>query len=254
MKIVGENCTTEEVLAALRQAYAGGIVTGLDTETKGIDPGSTAAAHGGEGQIVCWSLSIPDTPYEKVFLWADQLPKFKPWLENKEALKCGHNIFGFDRHMFANHGINLMGIAGDTLRLSRLLYSCKLRKHGLKPLALHRLGIKQDKFKDLFMRPRSSVRFVQEQKKVKGEVILLDYRYTKRKVGDHKGVPTILATGERGFFVKTTEFIPLDEIPRDYPDRLQALYEYATADAYITQKLYYDFKRELSEVEWIISK
>jgi hypothetical protein len=249
--IVGENLTRAELDVELSLCVAKQEVVGLDTETMGIDPRSTAPASG-VGRIACWSISTPR--YGKVFLWGDQLEYFRSWLESKHALKVGHNIFGFDKHMFANHGITLRGVVGCTQRLSRLLYCCKMRSHGLKDLAFNWLGIEMDKMKDLFQRPAHSLEFVQEVRTRKGVKEPLEYRESKRKVGDVKGVPTLFATGERGKFGKKMEFIPLTDIPSLYPERLQALYLYATLDAEATRLLYHALRAELEKVEWQVKK
>lgn len=248
--IVGENLTAAKLHKELLVCAERSEVVGLDTETEGINPKKQAAASG-HGQIACWSISTPK--YEQVFLWADQLKHFKPWLEST-APKCGHNIFGFDKHMFANHGIVLRGVVGDTLRLSRLLYSCKMRSHGLKDLARNWLNIQQPKMSTLFLRPKHEMIMQVPSRKKAGVVEHPQYRETKRKVGEHKGVPTLLAKGMIGKFGIATEFIPLSKIPEMYPDRLEALYSYATLDALITRKLYAEFTAELRKVEWNVQK
>lgn len=248
VKIVGKNLYVGDLLDHLMN-YSG--VVGLDTETEGINPKKEAPACG-KGRIVCWSVST--SFYPRVFLWGKDLHVLKPWLASADHKKCGHNIYGFDKHMFANHDITLRGIESDTLRLSRLLYCSKERSHGLKALALHQLGIAQPSFASLFMRPAHRMEFVQEGRKKKGVFIPMQYVETKRKVGDKKGVPTILATGERGKFGKALEFIPLSQIPTDYPDRLEALYDYATLDADITRQLHYKLKEQLERKGWKVAK
>ena len=222
--IIGKNLSASELIHELGLCQKYQRVVGLDTETEGINPRKQAPGCGA-GRIVCWSVSTPT--YPKVFLWADQLEYFKPWLQS-DAPKVGHNIYSFDWHMFNNAGIRLNGIAADTKRLSRLIYSCKTRSHGLKDLARNWLGIEQPSYTSLFTRPKHTVEFVQEKRTKKGEVELLDYRETKRKVGEQKGVPTILATGMRGKFGKARELIRLSDIPILYPSRLEALYDYVT--------------------------
>lgn len=248
--IVGKTLTPRALKDELKACQITNEIVGLDTETEGINPFDQASACG-DGRIVCWSVSTPRFP--QVFLWADQLEYFKPWLES-EAPKVGHNIYSFDYHMFANMGIRLNGVSADTKRLSRLIYSCKTRSHGLKDLSKNWLGIEQPSYKSLFTRPKHTVEFVQEKRKVKGSVELLAERITKRKVGEHKGVPTLLVTGERGKFGAATELIPLSRITTDYPDRLEALYEYASLDAQLTRLLYHEFRKELVNTEWKVSK
>ena len=248
--IVGENLSKWALLEELKHCWRSGIVVGLDSETEGINPRDHAAASG-HGRIVCWSISTPR--YDQVFLWADQLEYFKPWLESS-APKTGHNIFSFDFHMFMNHGIRLGGIVSDTLRLSRLLYSCKQRSHRLEDLAQNWLGVEQSKLKDLFMRPRHTLEQQNPKKTKAGVVTWLEYLETKRKVGPHVKVPTLIARGEIGKFGLAKELIPWSEIITNYPERLPALYEYATLDASITRALHAKFMTELAKVEWKVQK
>ncbi len=42
------------------------------------------------------------------------LDKLKPWLTDASRLKLGQNL-KYDKHIFANHGIELNGIVHDTL-------------------------------------------------------------------------------------------------------------------------------------------
>ena len=45
---------------------------------------------------------------------------FKDYLESPQYKKIWHN-YGFDRHLFNNHGINVSGFAGDTMHMARLV-------------------------------------------------------------------------------------------------------------------------------------
>ena len=73
----------------------------------------------------------------------DQLPRdevlqrLKPWLEDAEKKKLGQHI-KFDRHVFANHGIEVQGYAHDTMLESYVLEVHK--PHGLASLAERHLG------------------------------------------------------------------------------------------------------------------
>lgn len=67
------------------------------------------------------------------------LEKLKPWLEDSSKSKLGQNL-KYDKHIFANHGINLNGIAHDTLLQSYILESH--RPHNMDSLALRHLDIK----------------------------------------------------------------------------------------------------------------
>ena len=218
---------TQEAAEELLFACMAGLgeVFGFDTETVGIDPRKQSPV--GNGRIVCWSLAHEETRW---FLWGEYLELFTPFLESRNHFLVGHNIYGFDRHLVANHGIELNGILGDTLHMSRLLYCSKERSHGLKALAKNRLGIEQPSYASLFSRPTHGIG--------KG----------RASVGRSKraGIPTVLGT-EWSTVGTGTELIPLDEIAEYYPQRLPYLYEYASLDAYITLKLYNEFAAKLAE-------
>jgi len=233
--------------AAVIADMCSGEVIGLDTETEGINPKTTAPASGA-GRIACWSVSTPKFP--RVFLWADTLPVFTHWIENPDYPKVGHNIYGFDKHMFHNSGIKLRGVIADTMRMSRLLYSSKMRSHGLKDLARNWLDISQPSFDSLFRRPKHKIEFIQEKKRG----VEVQFRESYKKVGEHKRVPTTYASGMRGKFGKALDYIPLSSVPTDYPERLQALYDYASLDALLTRELYFKFRDALEKVEWKIAK
>jgi DNA polymerase-1 len=99
-------------------------LTALDTETTSLDP-----------MVRAWSASpSPSTPGEAAYLpLAHTTParrpscratrcwrKLKPWLESLAHAKLGQNL-KYDRHVFANHGIALAGVAHDTLLQSYVL-------------------------------------------------------------------------------------------------------------------------------------
>ena len=67
------------------------------------------------------------------------LEKMKPWLESETKLKVGQNL-KYDKHVFANHGIQLNGIVHDTLLQSYVLESHQ--SHDMDSLALRHLGVK----------------------------------------------------------------------------------------------------------------
>ncbi len=67
------------------------------------------------------------------------LSKLKPWLEDAAKPKLGQNL-KYDKHVFANYGIQLNGIVHDTLLQSYVLESH--RPHNMDSLALRHLDIK----------------------------------------------------------------------------------------------------------------
>jgi len=65
------------------------------------------------------------------------LAKLKPWLVNPEKHKLGQHV-KYDRHVFANHGIEVQGYVHDTMLQSYVLEVHK--PHGLASLAERHLG------------------------------------------------------------------------------------------------------------------
>ncbi|MDE2387740.1 MAG: DNA polymerase I, partial [Betaproteobacteria bacterium] len=74
------------------------------------------------------------------------LNKLKPWLEDEAKAKLGQNL-KYDKHVFANHGIQLNGIAHDTLLQSYVLESH--RPHNMDSLALRHLDVKTISYDDV---------------------------------------------------------------------------------------------------------
>jgi DNA polymerase-1 len=125
-------------------------LTALDTETNSLDEmraeivGISFSVTPGEAAYIPLAHSYPGVP--------DQLPrdevlaKLKPWLENPAALKLGQHV-KYDRHVFANHGIEVQGYAHDTMLQSYVLEVHK--PHGLSSLAQRHLGRSGISFEDL---------------------------------------------------------------------------------------------------------
>jgi len=122
----------------------------LDTETTSLDEmraeivGISFSVTPGEAAYIPLAHNYPDAP--------DQLPrdevlaKLKPWLENPAHKKLGQHI-KYDRHVFANHGIEVQGYAHDTMLQSYVLEVNK--PHGLASLAERHLARSGISFEDL---------------------------------------------------------------------------------------------------------
>jgi len=74
------------------------------------------------------------------------LSRLKPWLESATNPKLGQNL-KYDKHVFANHGIQLNGIAHDTLLQSYVLESH--RPHNMDNMAMRHLDIKTISYDDV---------------------------------------------------------------------------------------------------------
>jgi len=132
--------TREQLEAWIARIEAAQLVA-LDTETDSLDEmraSIVGLSFSTEPGIACYVPLTHD--YQGA---PDQLPRdevlarLKPWLENPEKKKLGQHI-KFDRHVFANHGIEVQGYAHDTMLQSYVLEVHK--PHGLASLAERHLG------------------------------------------------------------------------------------------------------------------
>ena len=122
----------------------------VDTETTSLDEmraeivGISFSVTPGEAAYIPLAHNYPDAPEQ---LPRDEvLAKIKPWLENPAHKKLGQHI-KYDRHVFANHGIEVQGYAHDTMLQSYVLEVHK--PHGLASLAERHLGRSGISFEDL---------------------------------------------------------------------------------------------------------
>ncbi|HZY17954.1 MAG TPA: DNA polymerase I [Ramlibacter sp.] len=140
------NLQYETVLAwdrfdALLARLEAAPLVALDTETSSLDEmlaeivGLSFSVEPGVAAYIPLAHSYAGAP--------DQLPReevlarLKPWLENPERPKLGQHV-KYDRHVFANHGIEVRGYAHDTMLQSYVLEVHK--PHGLASLAERHLG------------------------------------------------------------------------------------------------------------------
>lgn len=105
-----------------------------DTETIDLDVKNEQVI--GNGRIICASaFGGPDidfgngpsnNKYKILGLIIDNFAQnsdlilgLKDYFEDSNFKKIWHN-YGFDRHIFYNHGIDVQGFAGDTMHMARL--------------------------------------------------------------------------------------------------------------------------------------
>ena len=134
----------------------------IDTETTSLDEMCA--------EIVGISLSVAPgeaayIPVKHIYPGAAEqlsrdevLARLKPWLENPAHKKLGQHI-KYDRHVFANHGIEVQGYAHDTMLQSYVLEVHQ--KHGLSSLAERHLGRTGISFEDLCGKGASQICFDQ---------------------------------------------------------------------------------------------
>ena len=126
--------------AWLQKIEAADLVA-LDTETTSLVEmqahivGISVCITSGQAAYIPLGHNAADAPTQLPL--AEVLAKLKPWLENPAKHKLGQHV-KYDRHVFANHGIEVQGYVHDTMLQSYVLEVHK--PHGLESLALRHLG------------------------------------------------------------------------------------------------------------------
>ncbi len=122
----------------------------LDTETTSLDElraeivGISFSVEPGAAAYIPLRHEGPDAPEQLPI--DDVLARLKPWLEDASRPKLGQHV-KYDRHVFANHGIDVRGYAHDTMLQSYVLEVHK--PHGLASLAERHLGRSGIGYEDL---------------------------------------------------------------------------------------------------------
>ncbi len=122
----------------------------IDTETTSLDEmraeivGISVSVTPGQAAYIPLAHNYPDAPRQLPRM--EVLAKLKPWLQDANRKKLGQHI-KYDRHVFANHGIEVQGYAHDTMLQSYVLEVHK--PHGLASLAERHLGRSGISFEDL---------------------------------------------------------------------------------------------------------
>ncbi|WP_137919639.1 DNA polymerase I [Hydrogenophaga sp. 2FB] len=145
----------------LQRVQAAELVA-LDTETTSLDEmraeivGISFSVKPGEAAYIPLRHSGPDAPEQLPF--DEVLARLKPWLEDPSKLKLGQHI-KYDRHVFANHGIEVQGYVHDTMLQSYVLEVHK--PHGLASLAERHLGRQGINYEDLCGKGAHQIPFAQ---------------------------------------------------------------------------------------------
>ncbi len=103
------------------------------------------------------------------------LARLKPWLEDSQKLKLGQHV-KYDRHVLANHGIEVQGFSHDTMLQSYVLEVHK--PHGLESLALRHLGRKGLSYEDLCGKGAHQISFAQVDVATAAQYACEDADYT----------------------------------------------------------------------------
>jgi DNA polymerase I len=125
-------------------------LTAVDTETTSLNEmqaqivGISFSVVPGEAAYIPLAHVGPDAPAQLPL--HEVLARLKPWLEDASQHKLGQHI-KYDRHVFANHGIEVQGYVHDTMLQSYVLEVHK--PHGLSSLAERHLGRTGISYEDL---------------------------------------------------------------------------------------------------------
>jgi DNA polymerase-1 len=134
----------------------------IDSETTSLDEmraqivGISFSVQVGEAAYLPLAHAYPDAP-EQLPL-QQVLARLRPWLEDATRAKLGQHI-KYDRHVFANHGIEVQGYVHDTMLQSYVLEVHK--PHGLASLAQRHVGRSGLSFEDLCGKGASQICFDQ---------------------------------------------------------------------------------------------
>jgi len=138
-----ETILTETQLTSWLSRLEAAPLVALDTETQSLDPmrarlvGLSFAVGPHAAAYVPLGHRYPGAPAQLALEMV--LATLRPWLENPARRKLGQNL-KYDKHVLANHGIRLQGIAHDTLLESYVLEPHKA--HDMDSLAQRHLGHK----------------------------------------------------------------------------------------------------------------
>ncbi|EGG16650.1 mitochondrial DNA polymerase A [Cavenderia fasciculata] len=191
-----------------------------DTEVIDIDVKEQSPI--GHGKIICFSIYCgPDIDFGTGSrIWVDILGSngdeilqiFKEYFEDESIFKVWHN-YAFDRHVFYNHNIDVVGFGGDTMLMARLWDASRMMRGGY---SLE--GLTKD---------------------------LLDKH--KTNMDDLFGQPKLKSDGTPG---KGIILPPLEHLQRS-SKHLTKWIEYSSRDAEVTWMLRENLHKKLMTMEWI---
>ena len=161
---------TWEQFERWRERIEAAALTSIDTETTSLDPmeaklvGISFATAPGEAAYLPLVHRYHGAPAQLPL--AEVLERLRAWLESARHRKLGQHT-KYDRHVFANHGLALNGVAHDTLLQSYVFESDK--GHDLDALAHRHLGLKTIAYDDVTGKGASRIAFEQVEVARAGE-------------------------------------------------------------------------------------
>ncbi len=134
----------------------------LDTETTSLVEmqaqlvGISVCVSAGEAAYIPLAHNAADAPAQLPI--QEVLARLKPWLQDGSKAKLGQHV-KYDRHVFANHGVEVQGYVHDTMLQSYVLEVHK--PHGLESLADRHLGRKGLSYEDMCGKVVHQISFAQ---------------------------------------------------------------------------------------------
>ena len=145
-RTIATNAQLDEVIAAITKAE----LTCFDTETTSLEPmtakivGLSFAWQPFDAVYIPLAHRYPGAPEQLPF--DETLAKLKPWFEDASKKKLAQNA-KYDEHILLNAGIQVRGVAHDTLLADYVLESHK--PHDMDSMAMRFLDEKTIKFEDV---------------------------------------------------------------------------------------------------------
>jgi DNA polymerase-1 len=136
-------------LLSYLQTYDG--VSSVDTETRGWNVEDRCSPKG-KAFATCVTISTDDHPNIYLDNYGSNeglIHILTPWLEDGSKRKVLHNA-KFDMHVFANHGIELRGLHGDTMVMDFLLDTSARGQHDLETVYHRFFGVRLPGYKETF--------------------------------------------------------------------------------------------------------
>lgn len=196
-------------LAKLQQAE----LLCFDTETTSLDPmqakivGVSFSVTPGEAAYIPLTHDYFDAPVQLELMAT--LGKLKPILENPNIQKVGQNL-KYDMHVLANHGIQLQGIAHDTLLQSYVFESHK--GHGMDELSERHLGIAPISYETVAGKGAKQVPFSQVTVEVAAEYAAEDADITLQL--HHALYPQVTVSDKLRFIYEQVEMPSMQVLQR----------------------------------------
>ena len=154
----------------------------FDTETTSLNyidarvVGVSVSVAAGSAAYIPFAHNYENAPEQ--LSEADVLEALKPLLEDPTVKKVGQNL-KYDKHVMANHGINLQGIADDTMLMSYVLNSTSSR-HDMDTLANQYLDESTTKYEEVAGKGAKQITFDQVDLDIAGPYAAEDADITLR--------------------------------------------------------------------------